>query len=227
MTAVVQSLGSSFTYTDQFCGAGGSSIAAEDEEIGGKVALALNHWAVAIETHNKNFPDTYHERVDISKVDPRRYNRTSALITSPECTNHSLAKGVKRQTQQDLFGSQQVDPAAVRSRATMFDVVAFTEQHRYDLVVVENVVDIRKWILWDAWWQAMTLLGYHGQVVYFNSMFAHIDPWKVNKLHDFVPKSRDRIYVVFTKKGNKAPDLNFRPLAYCEHCSEKVESVQS
>lgn len=225
MSAINQNLGSAFTFTDQFCGAGGSSIGATN--VGGEVRLALNHWSLAIETHNTNFPDTQHDCVDISATSPARYNRTNALITSPECTNHSLAKGVKRQTQPDLFGNNAIDPAAMRSRATMFDVVEFAEYHRYDLIVVENVVDIRKWVLWDAWWQAMLLLGYHGQIVYFNSMFAHIDPANVQDLHDFVPQSRDRIYVVFTRKNNKAPNLNFHPLAFCEHCASEIESIQS
>jgi DNA (cytosine-5)-methyltransferase 1 len=227
MTAVTNSrLGSAFTFTDQFCGAGGSSLGAT--EAGGEVRLAMNHWALAISTHNRNFPNADHDCVDISVVSPARYQRTNALITSPECTNHSLAKGVKRQSAQiGLFENQKLDPAAVRSRATMFDVVEFTEHHRYDLIVVENVVDIRKWVLWDAWWQAMTLLGYRGQAVYFNSMFAHLDPWNVQSIHDFVPQSRDRIYVVWTKKNNPIPDLDFRPLAHCEHCDKKVNGVQS
>lgn len=40
------------------------------------------------------------------------------------------------------------------------------------------------------------------------------------------PQSRDRMYVVFWKKGNIAPDLNFRPKAICRKCGIK-ESWQS
>ena len=92
------------TITDQFCGAGGSSQGARrlSRKMGGglEIVLAMNHWRLAIETHNTNFPQTDHDCADISACDPRRYQSTDILITSPECTNHSLAKGVKRKYQQ-------------------------------------------------------------------------------------------------------------------------------
>ena len=106
------------TVTDQFCGAGGSSqgVRKLSRKIGGgfEVKLAMNHWRLAIETHNTNFPETEHDCADIQAVDPRRYQSTDILITSPECTNHSLAKGVKRKYQQTntLFGDLTIDPAA-------------------------------------------------------------------------------------------------------------------
>jgi len=78
------------TVTDQFCGAGGSSIGAV--AAGADVRLAMNHWKVAIETHNMNFPETDHVCADIQTTDPRRFPSTDILITSPECTNHSGAK---------------------------------------------------------------------------------------------------------------------------------------
>lgn len=203
------------TVTDQFCGAGGSSLGAE--AAGMELKLALNHWARAIETHNANFPHAAHDCTDISACNPRRYASTDILITSPECTNHSVAKGRSKaqQLQPDLFGHNQIDPAEERSRATMWDVPRFAEFHNYNMIVVENVVDARQWVMWDAWLHAMALLGYDHKCVYFNSM--HAFP---------TPQSRDRMYVVFWKKKNKAPDLNFRPLAYCSSCGKDVASVQ-
>lgn len=210
------------TVTDQFCGAGGSSQGARrlSNKMGGglEVSLAMNHWRLAIETHNTNFPLTDHDCADISACDPRRYQSTDILITSPECTNHSLAKGVKRKYQQtnSLFGKLTVDPSAERSRATMWDVPRFAEIHNYNLIIVENVVEARTWIMWDAWLHAMYNLGYNHKCVYLNSM--HALP---------CPQSRDRMYVVFWKKGNKAPNLDFCPQAYCHCCGKEVESVQS
>lgn len=201
--------------TDQFCGAGGSSIGAT--RAGAEVRLAMNHWKLAIETHNTNFPNVDHDCTDISAVDPRRYPSTDILITSPECTNHSLAKGKPRQFyQQDLFGTVLIDPAEERSRATMWDVPRFAEYHDYRLIYVENVVDAGKWRLFDAWLGAMHALGYEHQVVYFNSMFA----WPT-------PQSRDRMYTVFWKKGNKKPDLEFRPPAWCPNCQANTEGIQT
>lgn len=204
------------TVTDQFCGAGGSSIGAV--AAGVELRLALNHWRLAIETHNANFPDADHDCTDVSATDPRRYPATDILITSPECTSHSLAKGRKTLPAQfGLFdGKRQIDPAAERSRATMWDVPRYAEAHRYRLIIVENVVEARKWAPFDAWWHAMTLLGYEGQIVYFNSQFAHP-----------TPQSRDRMYVVFWRKGNRKPDLDIRPPAYCTACDADVEAVQA
>lgn len=74
------------TITDQFCGAGGSSQGARrlSRKMGGglEIALAMNHWRLAIETHNTNFPQTDHDCADISACDPRRYQSTDILITS-------------------------------------------------------------------------------------------------------------------------------------------------
>lgn len=203
------------TCTDQFCGAGGSSIGAT--AAGVELRLALNHWELAIRTHNSNFPNADHDCTDVSACDPRRYVSTDILITSPECTNHTLAKGKQRkwQRQLDLFGKVTIDPAEERSRATMWDVPRFAEHHRYNLIIVENVVEARYWALWDAWLHAMDLLGYDHKCVYLNSMFA----WPT-------PQSRDRMYVVFWRKGNRAPDLDIRPLAHCPQCGHDINAVQ-
>jgi integrase len=71
------------TVTDLFCGAGGSSQGAE--EAGGQLALGLNHWRRAIDSHAANFPHAEHDCADISVCDPRYYPATDLLIASPEC----------------------------------------------------------------------------------------------------------------------------------------------
>lgn len=208
------------TVTDQFCGAGGSSLGAT--AAGAELVLALNHWQLAIETHNTNFPDALHDCTDISACDPRRYPRTDILITSPECTNHSLAKGQKRYRRdavstRPMFEGYGLDPAAERSRATMWDVPRFAEFHDYEIIITENVCDARDWRMWDSWIHAMTVsLDYDYECVYFNSQFAHP-----------TPQSRDRMYVVFWKRGNRRPNLRFTPLAWCATCGRDVAAVQS
>lgn len=209
------------TVTDQFCGAGGSSQGArrlaEKLQGGLEVRLALNHWKLAIETHNINFPDTMHDCTDISACDPRRYPSTDILITSPECTNHSLAKGIKIvKKQMGLYETGVLDASAERSRATMWDVCRFAEYHKYNIIIVENVVDARKWVMFDAWIMAMHSLGYLHKCVYLNSMHCHP-----------TPQSRDRMYVVFWKKGNKAPVLDYTPVAHCPKCSKDVSAIQT
>lgn len=197
------------TATDKFCGAGGSTTGAV--EAGVEVKMALNHWKLAIETHNTNHPNTDHHCTDIQASEPRWYPSTTILYSSPECTNHTHSNGKKkRKSQLDMFDAPINDPSAERSRATMWDVVRFTEYHKYEVCIVENVVEARKWVLFDAWRTAMDNLGYNHRCLYLNSMF--FNP---------CPQSRDRMYVVFYKKGNKEPDLDYRPLGHCSDCGEK------
>lgn len=219
---------SEITATDQFCGAGGSSQGFKQavQEMGlgngARVRLAMNHWPLAIETHNTNFPDTDHACTDISACDPRRYPSTNILITSPECTVHSPAGGGQAKkrmhgTQLHTSGKLMSEIAEERSRATMWDVCRFAEYHTYEIIIVENVIEARtKWVLFDSWLQAMTTLGYDHEIKYINSMHAHP-----------TPQSRDRMYCVFWKKGNKRPNLNFEPVGHCPQCEKNVEARQS
>jgi DNA (cytosine-5)-methyltransferase 1 len=204
---------SACTVTDLFCGAGGASEGAR--RAGAVLRLGLNHWNRAVETHNANFPDADHDCTDASACDPRRYPSTTIFIGGPECTNHSLSKGKGRHNNGQLSLLTAPLPEEDRSRATMWDVPRFAEIHKYEILVVENVVDARYWGLWDAWIHAMDLLGYKHRCLYLNSMF--FPP---------TPQSRDRLYVVFWKKGNPVPDLDFTPDARC-HVHGSVKAIQS
>ena len=199
------------TVTDLFCGAGGSSLGAR--HAGTTLVMAANHWQTAIDVHQAHFPDAGHDCADISQADPRRYPRTDILLASPECTNHSQARGVSRRRQDPTLWDAP-DPAAERSRATMWDVVRFAEQMHYTAIVVENVVEATKWILWPAWWTAMESLGYRGRVLSHNSM------------HHTVPQSRDRIYVIWLRPGITV-DLDLEQTAHCAHCERLTPCRQT
>ena len=209
------------TLTDLFCGAGGSSTGAIQVP-GIEVRVASNHWDLAVATHNTNHPNADHICADLSQIDPRYFPSSDILWASPECTNHSVAKGKKRITAQpDLFDQVLPDAAAERSRATMWDVPRFAEHHHYRAIIVENVVDAAKWIMFDAWLMAMHALGYRHQIVWLNSMHAqYAGPGAA--------QSRDRMYVVFTREGNRTPNLDQlnRPIALCDICGP-VAAVQS
>lgn len=211
----------SLTLTDLFCGAGGSSTGAIQVP-GVEVRIASNHWDLAVETHNTNHPAADHLCADLSQIDPRYFPTTDILWASPECTNHSVAKGRKRAAAQpDLFGEVLPDAAAERSRATMWDVPRFAEVHQYQAVIVENVVDAWHWVPFRAWLMAMDSLGYDHHIVMLNSMHAH-------SFGAGAPQSRDRMYVVFWRKGNRRPDLERvnRPNAVCPECGP-VAAMQS
>lgn len=219
------------TVTDLFCGAGGSSLGAHAAGATGR--LALNHWERAIETHNTNFPDMDHDCADVSALTTARirsYPHSDILLASPECTNHSLAKGARRRKPRaaSLFDDgPSGDDEQDRSRATMWDVCRFAEQkelagHPYKAIIVENVVDAYKWgpedngELFQAWLSAVRAIGYDHEIVFLNSMFA-----------GKVPQSRDRMYVVFWRKGARKPDLRVQPLSYCVGCAKVVPGIQS
>ncbi|WP_336633566.1 MULTISPECIES: DNA cytosine methyltransferase, partial [unclassified Microbacterium] len=218
------------TVTDLFCGAGGSSSGLV--EAGYKVVIAANHWELAIKSHQANHPETDHAQADISQVDPRYFPRTHVLWGSPECTNHSIAKGVKRQRMQDqalfeLDGTRPLpDEAANRSRATMWDIPRFAEHHRYMAIILENVVDAYRWDQFPAWQMAMEALGYRMRFVWLNSMHAQVGGLPA-------PQSRDRMYIVMWRAdlaSKKTPGPNVakwtRPMAFCpEH--GQVQAVQA
>lgn len=205
---------------DHFCGAGGSAQGAESVP-NVRLVHAINHWDLAVETHAANFPHADHSITNLSAVSPAYFPRTDLAWFSPECTNHSIAKGVKRLSfQPDMFGDTLPSEAAKRSRATMWDVYTFTEYHRYEGVVVENVVDVLYWEDFPEWERKFRNLGYRIQFVYANSM--HFPTAKTEK----TPQSRDRVYIVLTKLANPAPDLELRPLAHCAKCDKIVRSMQ-
>lgn len=205
------------TVTDLFSGAGGSSTGAV--QAGAEVRVAVNHWDRAIETHQTNHPNALHILTDVSNADPRRFPATTILLASPECTNHSLAKGVARRHpwQPALPGMdwKGYDPSAERSRCLMWTPLVFAERHHYPVVILENVVDAYEWLLFNAWLKAWEALDYRYELVFFNSMFAHP-----------TPQSRDRMYFVAWKKGIRQPDLTICPTASCPRCGKDVPARQ-
>lgn len=210
----------SVTFTDSFCGFGGSSQGLT--EAGFELVWAANHWDRAIETHAANFPHADHFQGDLSGFDMRRMPRADMAWLSPECTWHSPAGGRKRvRAELDLFDDYVPDAAGERSRATMWDVVRAAEAKQFKVVIVENVVEVTSWPLFDSWLGAMTALGYSHQIVCVTA--AHVG----GELNPYAPQWRDRIYFVFYKQGIPMPRIEPRPLAWCEQCGRDVEARQS
>lgn len=215
----------SLTYTDIFCGAGGSSIGLSGAGL--ELQLAANHWDRAIETHSANFPDAEHLCADVNNYDMRRLPRTDVLWASPICTEVSPAGGRKRRqrAEPNLFDHGPVAQAGFdRTRATFHDVIRATEVHRYLAVIVENVVEVvDQWELFDWWVQGMCQLrpGYNVQFVSVSS--AHVG----DDTNPHAPQWRDRLYLVFTQAKLPLPDVAPRPLAWCVDCDELVHAVQT
>lgn len=210
------------SYTDIFCGFGGSSIGLENAGL--TLSLAANHWDKAIETHALNFPDADHLIADVSNYDMRRMPDTDVLWASPICTELSPAGGTRRRSAQlSLLEPEGHVPTAAldRTRATFWDVVRATEVHRYKIVIIENVVEAASWELFDIWLAAMDKLGYNHQFISVSS--AHIG----DETNPHAPQWRDRLYVFFTAVSLPTIDIRPRPLAWCPECDEINHAVQS
>jgi len=213
------------TFTDIFCGAGGSSIGLA--AAGYELKLAANHWDRAIETHAANFRDAEHLCADVNNYDMRRLPRTDILWASPICTEISPAGGRRRKRrapgQGDLLEEAgYVSPSAFdRTRATAFDVIRATEVHRYTAVLIENVIEFAvDWELFDWWLQGMVKLGYNHQVVCVSS--AHVG----GDGNPYAPQWRDRLYIVFTRVGVPLPDVQPHPWAWCVGCDRDIRADQ-
>ena len=231
---------------DCFCGAGGSSTGAEMG--GGEVVFALNHSALAINVHNTNHPKTDHLLIDVQSMTDGQIRRTpdsALLIAGAECTNHTLAKGARSRKEQaePLFdedgvptdsgnGAPLADGVEERSRATMDEVCRFAEQKAlkgrpYLAIVLENVSESHSWgqnndgRYFKKWLNRILKVGYEHEILWLNSMLLPPEPGI-----PLVPQSRDRMYVVFWKRGIRRPDLSVKPPCWCVRCEKVVAGLQ-
>lgn len=140
---------------DLFCGAGGSSWGAR--QAGVQIVAAFDLWPLAGDAHDKNFPDSEFiggrlEQINLESL-VERLGRIDLIIASPECTNHSPAKGNK--------------PRSEQSKDTAFQVVRFAEAFKPRWLVVENVINMKKWRRYEEFTSALEALGYklHDQVL--------------------------------------------------------------
>lgn len=216
------------TSTHMFCGGGGDTAGLL--EAGFTPVLAINHDQASIETHSANFPDTDHLRCDVSNMDMRRLPHSDVLWASPICQESSPAGGSRRHQraapgQLELLEYGSVDESTwERTRATAYDILRAVEARQaagsgYAAVLCENVIEFTAWPLFGWWIEAMALLGYDAAVTCVSS--AHIG----GDGNPRAPQWRDRVYVVFTRRGVRSPDLEPRPVAACPTCGD-IEAVR-
>ena len=161
-----------FRALDLFCGAGGSSWGAR--EAGIEIVAAFDLWPLAGEVHDANFPEAefIQGRLEDHDVDAlaKRLGQIDIILASPECTNHSPAKGNK--------------PRCEQSKATAFQVVRYAKAFKPRWIVVENVVNMRKWTRFDEFKSALEDLGYN------------LREQALNSAHFGVPQSRRRLFLI-------------------------------
>jgi DNA (cytosine-5)-methyltransferase 1 len=134
---------------DIFCGAGGSSAGAR--KAGVEMVGAIDMSALAIATYKKNFPSTNAFAARLEKINlnslKRQIGEIDILLASPECTDHTCAKGsgIRRES----------------SRATAMEAVRFARFFRPRWIVIENVVHMRPWSRYEELKDRLRKIGYH------------------------------------------------------------------
>lgn len=165
---------------DMFCGAGGSSRGAT--MAGVDIAGGLDMWDMAIEAHRENFPGSCDYRMKAGSLSPHRVleevGDIDLLMASPECTSHSVAKGNR--------------PGCEQSRATAFQVVRFAKVLEPRWIVVENVLQMRRWNRFEEWVRKLSALGYH------------IHHGVLDASHYATPQSRRRLFIVCDREQEPA-----------------------
>lgn len=157
---------------DLFAGAGGSSLGAQ--KAGVHVRAAVDTWSLARKTYLDNFSETRFFKHKCETLDPQRVLKEvgpiDLLLASPDCTNHTCAKGNS--------------PRSEASRNTAFQVVRFARVLRPRWIVIENVVHMRSWKKYNRLLDALRALGYL------------IREQVLNAADYGVPQSRKRLFIV-------------------------------
>lgn len=172
---------------DLFAGSGLFSAGAEQAGI--RIVWAGNHWQVAVDCYAANH-DIEPKCQDLHQADWTQIPAHDLLIASPACTGHTPARGKDR-------------PHHDADRATAWAVVSALECHRPELGVIENVTAFTRWILFPAWCQAITALGYA------------VSPHLVDFADLEVPQNRERVIIVLSRSKHpielKLPRLQHIP----------------
>lgn len=163
---------------DLFHGAGGSSIGAK--LAGAQIIAGLDFWRVASQAYSKNFAGVSAFNADIRNVSLHDFHKTigdiDLIVASPECTNHTCAKGAH--------------PRCEESKLTAFQVTRFAEEFRPKWIVIENVVQMQSWSGHPALLEELWKLGYF------------VREEKLNAQDFGVPQSRRRLFLLCSLSGD-------------------------
>ena len=133
---------------DIFSGLGGSSYGAA--AAGATIVGGIDAWNLATEVFADNFPLARISAGTVERQEPRRIveqvGRIDLLLASPECTNHSCARGAR--------------PRSDRSRDLAFEVVRYARAVAPRWIVIENVIQMRSWSRYRELLAALGGAGY-------------------------------------------------------------------
>ncbi len=170
---------------DLFCGAGGSSYGAL--RAGAEIVAGFDKWELAGKVFQDNFPSTLFYGKNLDEIVPGKLKKElgniDLIMASPECTNHSPAKGAAERCE--------------KSRETAFHVTRFAEAFLPRWIIVENVVSMKRWKRFDEFIKSLTDLGYQYRIITLDAS------------HFGVPQSRRRLFILFDR-NSRPPEIKYR-----------------
>ncbi len=167
---------------DLFCGAGGSSYGAK--KAGAEIIAGFDIWNPAIIAYKANFPKAKVYESDIRNLMPEKVKKEigeiDLILASPECTNHSVAKGARERSEE--------------SKMTAFQVTRYAEVFRPKWIVIENVVEMASWSEHPKLLEELWNLNYF------------VKELKLNSSNFGVPQARKRLFLLCSlSKESKIP----------------------
>lgn len=168
---------------DMFCGAGGASLGAR--EGGATIVGGVDLWGPAVESFRLNFPGAHVFEEDLRKLTPKKVLEKTGpidlLISSPECTHHTCARGSK--------------PRSDESRDTAFQVIRYAKVMKPRWITLENVVHMKPWSRYGELKEALEKLKYkvHEQII--------------DASHYGVAQRRRRLFMIAELRGQPQPIL--------------------
>lgn len=165
------------TFTDLFCGGGFGARGAV--KAGAKPILAVDAWDIAATTYKSNFPSAEVRCSPIEKINPlqlaKKYH-PDVLLTSPECTSHSIARGAR--------------PGCEQSKETAIGIIPWIEAMEPRWLIVENVNRMKKW-------------GRHNELINNIESYGYtVNDLFLNAADFGVPQSRKRMFLVCDREGS-------------------------
>jgi DNA (cytosine-5)-methyltransferase 1 len=166
---------------DLFCGAGGSSWGAR--LAGAEIVAGFDMCDRAGDAFGTNFPDAWFHEGRLEDWNSSELacelRNIDLILASPECTNHSPAKGG--------------NPRCEKSKETAFQVIRFAKAFEPRWVVVENVVNMRNWSRYDEFIDKLRALGYH------------VSPQILDASDFGVPQTRRRLFLLCDRQHEPSP----------------------
>jgi len=165
---------------DLFHGAGGSSYGAR--LAGAEIIAGVDSWNIAGAAYRENFAKANVFTEDITALSAHRLHSVigdiDLMLASPECTNHTCAKGAAERCEE--------------SKMTAFQVVKFAKVFRPRWIVIENVIQMKSWSRHAELLESLWELGYY------------VKEEKLNAMDFAVPQSRKRLFLICSLNGESS-----------------------